>query len=66
MGAAIGVAAGVIVCAVVVAGAVQLYDQPRLAAEEVGEIGTDRDLAAEFVACELAIAEVLPEEAFGW
>ena len=66
LGTAIGIAAGVVSGSVVVGGAVEFYDELGFAAEEIREIGADGHLAAEFVAMELAVAEMLPEEAFWW
>ena len=47
---AIGIAAGIVVGASIVGRAVQFYDELGFAAEEIGEIGGDWDLAAEFMA----------------
>jgi hypothetical protein len=46
--------------------AVKLDDEPRLDASEVGHIRSDRMLAAEAKAAELAIAQADPEPAFGF
>jgi len=64
--AAIDIAASVVVSTAIVGVAVEFYDEPCLAAEEIGEVRAHWDLAAEFVSVQLAIAQVLPEEAFWW
>jgi hypothetical protein len=51
--------------ALLVDGTVELYDEPVARAVEVGDIGADRDLAAELQAQEAAIAEELPERFLG-
>ena len=66
LGTAIGVPSCVVSGSVVVGIAVEFYDELGFTAEEIREIGADRDLAAEFVACELAVAQMAPEEAFWW
>jgi hypothetical protein len=63
---AIGVALIVVIGAVVVTGAVEFGNEVGFAAKEVAEIGADRHLAAEFMAIQLAVAEMLPKDAFGW
>jgi hypothetical protein len=45
--------------------AVQLHDQPPLAAAEVDDVGADRDLARELRAGETPVAEARPEAALG-
>jgi hypothetical protein len=44
---------------------VQLDNQPPLAAAEVDNVGTDRDLARELGAEETPVAEARPEAALG-
>lgn len=57
--AAIIVATRVIIYGVIVAVPIQFDDEAQFAAEEIGEIRTDRHLAAEFMA-EFSVALVLP------
>lgn len=45
--------------------AVEFDDQHRLLAQEVREIGADRDLAFEFEAAEPAVADARPESSLG-
>jgi hypothetical protein len=45
--------------------AIQLDDEPRFDAGEVGKVAADRVLAAEFVAVETSIPQALPDRAFG-
>jgi hypothetical protein len=45
--------------------AIDFDGEPSLRAEEVGEVGTDRELAPELEAIQLASAEPLPKERFG-
>jgi hypothetical protein len=46
-------------------GAVQFQDEPQLVAEEVGDIGTDRGLAAEFETEKAAVSKMGPEGLLG-
>jgi len=45
--------------------AIDIDGEPSLHAEEVGEVGVDRELAAELAAVDLAPAEALPKERLG-
>jgi hypothetical protein len=45
--------------------AIDLDGEPSLHAEEVGEVGADRELAAELEVVDLAPAEPLPKERLG-
>jgi len=45
--------------------AIDLDGEPSLHADEVGEVGTDRELAAELEAVGLAPAEPLPKKRLG-
>jgi len=60
-----GVAKSVTPLTAAVRFAVDLDGEARVHAEEVGEVGTDRELASELEAVDLASAEPLPQAGFG-